>query len=651
MRSNFDCDFSRIFQLITVGSRGLANLWSCSLTAGDLVSGVCNSETSDEVKKMLYDKSERRNLFDDLSGNSSQGVDVSACTYHSPTNLLVTAFTNGVFLLHELPSFSLIHSLRISELEVMSMNVNKSGDWIAIGCGKGSDAQLVVWEWQSETYVMKQQSHSQTVTTCAYSPDGSMLATGAEDGKVKIWNCRSSFCVVTFTEHTSGISAVCWISDGKAILSSSFDGTVRAHDLQRYRNFRTLVCPEQTQLGSLAVDSSGDLVVASSVDTYNIFVWSLENGRLLDVLSGHSAPIPAISIHGTFVVSASWDKTMRIWSIVESKSSETIELIDEALDVSYSPSGQNIAVLCLDGSITLFDSESSTQWGSIDTKLDVDAARNTTELIKKETGQKSKSFTCICFSADGAFILAAGRSNYICMYNVAERLIVRKFKLTTNRSLDGVTLDINRRNLTEFGNMALVDASDSEDEADGKKRIKLAGTKHSDMAERSAKPEIRVQHINFSPTGLSFAVCSTEGVCVFSRDNRLIFDPYELNVEVTPKGIKQKLAQAEYSHALVMALRLNDAQLIEQCVLATPLAQVDVVTRSLAIIYAEKLLQWLSNGKNTLAQRHIQLWQLWLKSILLEHAQQIKLNRSANLASLTAIQQLISNHSNLVSKL
>ena len=49
-----------------------------------------------------------------------------------------------------------------------------------------------------------------------------------------------------------------------------------------------------------------------------------------------------------------------------------------------------------------------------------------------------RTFTCICFSADGSLLLAAGRSNFICMYSVAERIIVKKFKLTLNRSLDGV---------------------------------------------------------------------------------------------------------------------------------------------------------------------------------------------------------------------
>jgi len=70
-----------------------------------------------------------------------------------------------------------------------------------------------------------------------------MLTT--QDAKVKIWNVASGYCFVTFSEHQAPVTAVKFVGHGssKAILSSSLDGTVRAHDLLRYKNFRTLTSP------------------------------------------------------------------------------------------------------------------------------------------------------------------------------------------------------------------------------------------------------------------------------------------------------------------------------------------------------------------------------------------------------------------------
>jgi WD40 repeat protein len=65
---------------------------------------------------------------------------------------------------------------------------------------------------------------------------------------------------------------------GKAVISASLDGTVRAHDMLRYQNFRTMTTPTPVQLTSLAVDSSGELVCAGALDPFQIFVWSLQTG-------------------------------------------------------------------------------------------------------------------------------------------------------------------------------------------------------------------------------------------------------------------------------------------------------------------------------------------------------------------------------------
>lgn len=42
----------------------------------------------------------------------------------------------------------------------------------------------------------------------------------------------------------------------------------------------------------------------------------------------------------------------------------------------------------------------------------------------------------------------------------------------------------------------------------------------------------------------------------------VVFDPFDLSLEVTPKAIKESLKAKNYSKALIMALKLNENNLI-----------------------------------------------------------------------------------------
>lgn len=476
------------------------------------------------------------------------------------------------------------------------------------------------------------------------------MATGAEDGKVKIWNSRSSFCTVTFDEHTSGVTAVKWTQSGRAILSASLDGTVRAHDLKRYRNFRTLVCPEPTQLATLAVDKAGDLVIAGAKEVFNIYIWSFETGHLLDILSGHESAISSIDIHGNHIVSGSWDRTIKMWTIVDSQA-ETVEVSHEALDVKFSPAGDEIAVLTSDGVITFFEAKEMINLGSIDTKLDTDPARGSRDTITRQSAAKTKTFTRIRFSPDGNLLLAGGESNNFCLYSVPERMILKKWQITANRSLDGVILDFNRRNFTEFGNMQLVDTSDEEDELEpnNKMSIKLPGTKNFDLGERRARPEVNIYEVTYCPTGRRFAICSTEGVSVYSLDTISMFDPFQLDSQTNAEVIKRAVWNNDYSTAIMASLRLNNAQYITECLESTSISQIPLVASSLPLMYAERLLKWMVEGNVMSSTRHVHFYMIWLRAILQHHGMQLK--GRADVATLTGIQQIVAHHQQHITKL
>lgn len=73
-----------------------------------------------------------------------------------------------------------LHS--ISQKGIDTVAVNPSGEWLAFGCK--NFGQLLVWEWQSETYILRQQGHYNDINTLSFSQDGHYVATGGDDGKV-----------------------------------------------------------------------------------------------------------------------------------------------------------------------------------------------------------------------------------------------------------------------------------------------------------------------------------------------------------------------------------------------------------------------------------------------------------------------------------
>jgi periodic tryptophan protein 2 len=58
----------------------------------------------------------------------------------------------------------------------------------------------------------------------------------------------------------------------------------------------------------------------------------------------------------------------------------------------------------------------------------------------------------------------------------------------------------------------------------------------------------------FSPTGRSWSAVTTDGLLVYSLDDNLIFDPFELDIEITPDTIHETLENKQYLKALVVSI-------------------------------------------------------------------------------------------------
>ncbi|XP_013385709.1 periodic tryptophan protein 2 homolog [Lingula anatina] len=600
---------------------------------------VATQDAEKTEDKILYKRLAKHN-YKEARGEGAAYAKLTSAAYHKRTHILCSGFEDGAFFLHEMPDFNLIHSLSISDQSIISIEFNKPGDWIALGCaGLG---QLLVWEWQSESYILKQQGHFNNMSCLAYSPDGQYIATGGDDGKVKVWNTSSGLCFVTFNEHLGGISGVAFSQSGQVVVTASLDGTVRAFDLNRYRNFRTFTSPRPVQFSSLALDSSGEIVCAGGLDVFEIFVWSMKTGRLLEVLAGHEGPISslAFSTGHAILASTSWDKTVKLWDIFESKGSrETILLGSDVLGLAYRPDGAELAVSTLNGHISFWDVHSAVQTGSIEGRPDLGYSRKELDKITAKKSAGGKAFTSLCYTADGQCILAAGRSKNVCIYSVADQILIRKFEISCNLSFDGMEEYLDRRKMTEWGSLALVD----EAAEDGKTSIALPGVKKGDMSSRHWKPEVLVSCVRFSPTGRAWAATSTEGLLIYSLDHNLIFDPFDLEMDITPENVRRTLARKEYTTSLMLSFRLNEHRLIQEVVEQVPVGDLDFVCQSLPDLYIEKLLGFVGGMMET--SRHVEFYLLWCQKLLMLNGPKLKQKSQSILALLRTLQKNITKRS------
>ena len=75
-----------------------------------------------------------------------------------------------------------------------------------------------------------------------------------------------------------------------------------------------------------------------------------------------------------------------------------------------------------------------------------------------------RCFTSLCYSADGQCILAGGRTKFVCIYQAKQRVLLKRFVISENLSLDGTRQFLNSSNMGEGGPLSAVnDDDDSED--------------------------------------------------------------------------------------------------------------------------------------------------------------------------------------------
>jgi WD40 repeat protein len=88
------------------------------------------------------------------------------------------------------------------------------------------NATVVICKVSNGAPVRQLAGHTGSVTSIAFSPDGSLLATGSDDGTARIWQTTADSYVI-LSGHAGGVTAVAFSPDGSLVATASRDTTVR----------------------------------------------------------------------------------------------------------------------------------------------------------------------------------------------------------------------------------------------------------------------------------------------------------------------------------------------------------------------------------------------------------------------------------------
>jgi hypothetical protein len=153
------------------------------------------------------------------------------------------------------------------------------------------------------------------VHSCAYSPDGTSLTLGLQNGDVKVYSTSSWELIWTLSGHREMVRSVAYSPKGDMIVSGSSDGTARLWGVESGTCIFTLR-GDSGEVNGVAFSPRGD-TIASVSDDKTVRVWNVATGDCRLILNGHTRIVRCIvySPKGDRIASGSYDRTVRLWDI------------------------------------------------------------------------------------------------------------------------------------------------------------------------------------------------------------------------------------------------------------------------------------------------------------------------------------------------
>lgn len=252
-----------------------------------------------------------------LEGHTDMVTDLSfhphSGTSQSPQALnLATCSADHTIKLWSMESSQPLTTLEGHPRKVSKVAFHPSGEFLA---SSSFDHTWRLWSVEKGENLLIQEGHAHPVTSIAFHQDGSLLVSAGTDHIARIWDLRSGRSIMTLKGHIKPVFATAFSPNGYHMATGSGDHAIRVWDLRKRRCIHTIPAHSKLVSSLCYQPGAGNFLVSASFDR-TCKVWDASDFTPLRTLAGHEEKVMSVDVSrdSSTILSSGYDRTWKLWS-------------------------------------------------------------------------------------------------------------------------------------------------------------------------------------------------------------------------------------------------------------------------------------------------------------------------------------------------